>query len=282
MIHILDYFSSLIQEETTIPLFEAALTIAQDTYPQIDLAAVQAEVDTFASKLQKRLPPDCSALQKLRMLNHFFYRELGFSCNTNHYYDPDNSYLHQVIRKRRGIPISLAMVYMELAQNIGLPVDGIAFPGHFLMKLSMPSGVIIIDPINGASLSREELEERITPYIDTDLRPDDTPKETPLARYLQAASARVILVRMLHNLKSIFLEDQDWARIMGVNERLVILLPDDVMERRDRGLTYAHMEYPLAAVRDLEAYLAQRPYAADAEALRIQVAQLREMGKRLH
>ncbi len=278
MINTLDYFSSLIQEDATIPLFEAALTIAQDAYPHIDLAAVQIEVDTLASKLQQRLPPDCSALQKLRMLNHYFYRELGFACNTNHYTDPDNSYLHQVIQRRRGIPISLAVVYMELAENIGLTIQGIAFPGHFLMRFSVPSGAIIIDPLNGESLSREILEERLIPYLDH----RDYSNEIPLATYLQAASARSILIRMLHNLKAVFLDTQDWSRVMDVNERLVILLPEDMTERRDRGLAYAKLDCPLAAMRDLEAYLASRPYAPDAPELRLQVTQLRDVCKRLN
>lgn len=278
MLNFLDYFSSLVQEDDTIPLFEAALTIAQDAYPKLDLAAVHAEVDTLASKLQQRLPSDYSTVQKLRMLNHFFYRELGFACNTNNYYDPDNSYLHQVIHKRRGIPISLAVVYIELAHNIGLNIKGVAFPGHFLMKLSVQSGDIIIDPINGASLSREVLEERLTPYFGN----QEYSTEIPLTTYLQAVSARTILARMLHNLKSIFLENQDWSRLMGVSERLVMLLPDDIIERRDRGLAYANLECPLAALQDLEAYLADRPYASDAPALHEKVAQLREACKRLN
>src|SRR3546814_7075102 len=107
----------------------------------------------------QRLPGDASDTQKLLMLNHYFYNQLGVSGNVNDYYHPDNSYLHRVLETRRGIPISLAVLYMELAQQIRLNVRGISFPGHFLMKLSVQSGDIILDPFNGASLSREELEE---------------------------------------------------------------------------------------------------------------------------
>jgi regulator of sirC expression with transglutaminase-like and TPR domain len=278
MLKSLDYFAALVRQDDSIPLFEAALAIAQDADPAMDLIEPQAEIDTLAAKLLRRLPSDASHLQKLRMLNHYFYRELGFGGNVNDYYDPDNSYLHRVIHTRRGIPISLAVVYMELAQQIGLNVKGISFPGHFLMKLSVQSGDIILDPFNGASLSREELEERLEPYVEQQAYAADM----PLAAHLQAAGPREILVRMLRNLKSLFVEHQQWQRLLGVQKRLVILLPDEIAERRDRGLAYANLECPQAALRDLESYLAKRPYAADAEVLRSKLPELREASRKLN
>jgi regulator of sirC expression with transglutaminase-like and TPR domain len=278
MIKALDYFASLVQQDDSIPLFEAALAIAQDVDPQLDLSAAQAEVDILASKLQRRLASDASSVQKLRMLNHFFYHELGFAGNVNDYYDPDNSYLHRVISTRRGIPISLAVVYMELAQQIGLNVKGISFPGHFLMKLSVQSGDIVLDPFSGVSLSREELEERLEPYF----KQQGYPSEIPLGSYLQAAPPRDILVRMLRNLKALFVEHMRWQRVLGVQQRLVILLPDEITERRDRGLAYANLECPQAALRDLEAYLKERPHASDAELIRSRLPELREACKRLN
>lgn len=274
----LDYFASLVQEDDSIPLFEAALAIAQDIDPQLDLAATQAEVDILAAKLRRRLAPDASNVQKLRMLNHFFYRELGFAGNVNDYYDPDNSYLHRVISTRRGIPISLAVLYMELAQQIGLDVKGISFPGHFLMKLSIQSGDIVLDPFNGVSLSREELEERLEPYFEQ----HSYPGAIPLSYYLHAAHPREILVRMLRNLKTLFVEHMRWQRVLGVQQRLLILLPDEITERRDRGLAYANLECPQAALADLEAYLSERPYAPDAELLRSKLPELREASRRMN
>lgn len=274
----LDYFSSLVREDDSIPLFEAALAIAQDVDPHLDLAATQAEVDTLAATLQRRLAPDASSIQKLRLLNHFFYRELGFAGNVNNYYDPDNSYLHRVIDTRRGIPISLAVLYMELAQQIGLNIKGISFPGHFLMKLTVQAGEIVLDPFNGASLSREELEERLEPFFEQ----EDISEVTPLSYYLQAADSRQILVRMLRNLKMLFIEHERWQRVLGVQQRLIILLPDDIVERRERGLAYANLDCPQAALQDLEAYLTERPYAPDANALRSKLPELREASKRLN
>lgn len=274
----LDYFAALVQEDDIIPLFEAAAAIAQDVEPELDLVAVQLELDAFAARLKQRLPDDAAHLQKLRMLNHYFYNDLGFSGNVNDYYNPDNSYLHRVMSSRRGIPISLAVIYMELAQQVGLHVQGISFPGHFLMKLTIPAGQVVLDPFNGTSLSREELEERVQPYI----MQQDFPDDFQLNAYLAAASSRDILVRMLRNLKALFMQKENWQRLLQVQERLVVLLPRDITERRDRGLAFAHLDCPQAALQDLEAYIEQRPYAMDTAALRARLPELREAGRRLN
>ena len=277
MIQPLDYFAALVQHDDDIPLFEAALTLAQDAYPQLDLSAAQAEVDALAARVRRRLPNDAAPLQKIRTLNQFFYRELSFGGNLNDYYDPDNSYLHRVVKTRRGIPISLAIIYIEIAQQVGLDVKGISFPGHFLMRMSVPAGEIVLDPVNGDSLSREELEERLEPFVEHLRR-----SGIPLSNYIEAATPREVLVRMLRNLKSLFLERERWARLLAVQQRLLILLPGDLAERRDRGLAFANLDCPKSALEDFEAYLAQRPYAADADALRGKLPALREANRKLN
>ena len=274
----LDYFSSLVQEEKEIPLFEAALSIAQDDDPAIDLNQSQLEMDKLAVRLKRRLPEDIAQIPKLRLLNNFFYQELGFGGNLNDYYNPENSYLHKVLASRRGIPISLAVIYMELASQIGLNVKGISFPGHFLMKLSVSSGDIILDPVNGNSLSREELEERLEPYF----AQGRSANEPSLASYLTDASSRTILVRMLRNLKALFTEHPHWQQFLNVQQRLVILLPDEITERRDRGVAFANLDCPKAALNDIEAYLVERPQASDAVLLRQQVAHLRAASRKLN
>lgn len=278
MIKSLDYFASLVQEDKHIPLFEAALSIAQDDIPSLDLQECLLEIDRFAARLKRRFPADIAQIPKLRLLNNFFYQELGFAGNLNDYYNPDNSYLHKVLASRRGIPISLAVIYMELAQQIGLDVKGISFPGHFLMKLSVSSGDIILDPFNGASLSREDIEERLEPYFIAGRRPSDP----PLASYLEDASPRTILVRMLRNLKALFAEHPHWKQFLHVQQRLVILLPDEIAERRDRGLAYANLDCPQAALQDLEAYLDQCPQATDADSVRQRLPELRAATRRLN
>src|SRR5690606_25019123 len=164
------------------------------------------------------------------------------------------------------------------AQQIGLDVQGISFPGHFLMKLAVPAGQVVLDPLNGRSLTREELDERIQPY----LLQQDFPGDFQLNAYLSAASSREILVRMLRNLKTLFLEKENWQRLLQVQERLLLLLPHDICERRDRGLAFAHLECPQAALPDLEAYIAQRPHAMDTASLRARLSGLREAGGKLN
>lgn len=271
----LDYFASLVRQDDSIPLFESALTLGQDFYPEMDFAEEEMALDSLALKLRQRLPSDASQIQKLRMLNQFFFQELAFAGNVNNYYDPDNSYIHRVISTRRGIPISLAVVYIELAQQIGLDMKGVSFPGHFLMKLSVQSGEIVLDPMNGSSLSREELEERLEPFL-AHQQEEEFGDELPLAAYLRAAHPREILARMLRNLKAIFMESQRWQQVLDVQERLVILLPEEVTEKRDRGLAFANLGMAQAALEDLEAYLALRPYAEDAPNLREMLPDLRE------
>ena len=275
----LEYFASLVRQDDSIPLFESALTLGQDFYPEMDFGEQEVELDNLALKLRDRMPQDASQIQKLRMLNHFFFQEMAFAGNINNYYDPDNSYLHRVIATRRGIPISLAVVFIELAQQIGLDMKGVSFPGHFLMKLSVQSGEIVLDPMNGSSLSREELEERLEPYLERQQEQEDD-DELPLAAYLRAAHPREILARMLRNLKAIFMESQRWQQVLDVQERLVILLPEEVTERRDRGLARANLGLAQAALEDLEAYLALRPHADDAESLRDMLPDLREALRR--
>ncbi len=278
MIKPLDYFAALVQQDDAIPLFEAALSIAQDEDPALDLTACMVELDKLAIQLKRRLPSDVGQIPKLRLLNQFFYQELGFAGNVNDYYDPNNSYLHKVLLSRRGIPISLAVIYMELAQQVGLNVRGISFPGHFLMKLSVKNGDIILDPFNGASLSREELEERLEPYF---LQPQDS-ASLPMASLLEDAQPRVILVRMLRNLKALYAEQPRWQQFLNVQQRLVVLLPDEISERRDRGLAFANLDCPQAALQDLEAYLVRCPDASDAELLRDRLSDLRAATRKLN
>jgi regulator of sirC expression with transglutaminase-like and TPR domain len=164
----LEYFSSLVADDASLSLIEAAVSIAQDDYPDLDTQAVLADIDTLADRLRRRIPADAVPVQRLRWLNRYFFRELGFAGNVNDYYDPRNSYLHMVLSTRRGIPITLAVLYIELATQIGLTARGVSFPGHFLIKLRMHTGQqhgeVVIDPFTGHSLSREELDELLGPY----------------------------------------------------------------------------------------------------------------------
>ena len=269
----LEYFASLVQSDEHFPLFEAACSLAQDEYPELDIQQVLGDVDQLLARIKRRIPVDAPALQRLRLLSHFFYRELSFGGNVNDYYDPDNSYMNAVLRTRRGIPISLAVLWIELAQGLGLNARGVGFPGHFMVKINLPKGQVVIDPFNGQSLSREELSERIEPYKRRSGLVDEF--DVPLGLYLQAAPPREIIARMLRNLKEIHRSQQDWPRLIAVLDRLIILLPQAWPEYRDRGLAWATIGEAARAVPDLEIYLAQAEDALDLDSIAERVAELR-------
>jgi regulator of sirC expression with transglutaminase-like and TPR domain len=269
----------LLQAPSALAYF--ASLVAEDEHPTLDAQTVVGEIDRLAGRLKARLPVDAPALRRLRALNQYFFVELAFSGNVNNYYDRRNSYLHEVLATRRGIPITLALIYIEMAGQLGLEAIGVSFPGHFLVKLRMPQGEVVIDPFNGRSLSRDELDERLAPYRARHGLEGDF--EAPLGLFLQAAPARDVLARLLHNLKEIHRAAEDWPRLLAVQQRLVLLLPDAAEERRDRGLTWAELGRAAEAADDLAVYLTARPEADDARALRERLAELRRNGApRLH
>jgi regulator of sirC expression with transglutaminase-like and TPR domain len=269
----LDFFAALVNDDDQLPLLEAAVSIAQDEYPELDVQQVLGDVDQLLARLRRRLPTDSPPLQRLRALNQFFFRDLGFGGNVNHYYDPDNSHLHVVLRTRRGIPISLAVLWLELAQGMGLSARGVNFPGHFMVKVNLPRGQVVIDPFTGQSLSREDLAERLEPYKRRNGLVDDF--DVPVGLYLQSATPRDILARMLRNLKDIHTTHEDWPRLIQVLDRLIVLLPEAHTEYRDRGLAWAEKGEPRRAVGDLEHYLAHADDALDIDAVTQRVSELR-------
>ena len=272
----LEYFATLVAEDASLSLTEAAVAIAQAEYPQLDAQAVLADIDQCAHKLKQRIPPDAVPVQRLRWLNRFFFQEMGFAGNVNNYYDPGNSYLHTVLATRRGIPITLAVLYIELAGQIGLTARGVSFPGHFLVKLRMHTGgqqgEVVIDPFTGHSLSRDELDELLAPYKRN--RGLLGEFDAPLGLFLQSAPARDVVARMLRNLKEIHRTAEDWPRLLAVQQRLVVLLPQAWDERRDRGLALLELGQAGAARRDLGAYLEHAGDAPDRGAIAERLAAL--------
>ena len=261
----LDYFASLVERDVEFALFEAAISLAQDEYPELDVQTVLSEVDQLLSRVRRRIAADTGAVQKLRILNQFFFQDLGFAGNVNDYYDPDNSFIHILLHTRRGIPITLAVLWMELAQGLGWSVRGVGFPGHFLVKVNLPMGQVVIDPMDGKSLSREQLSERLEPYRRNSGLLDEL--ETPLGLYLQTAPSRDIVARMLHNLKQIHKAQSDWVRLLAVQERLIVLLPETWTEYRDRGLVHAQLGHTEQALADLECYLVHADESVNLDAI---------------
>ena len=269
----LQYFASLVQSDEHFPLLEAAISVAQDEYPDLDVQQVLGDVDQLLARLKRRLPADAPALQRLRALNQFFFRDLNFGGNVNDYYDPDNSYLNAVLKTRRGIPISLAVLWLELAVGMGLNARGVAFPGHFMVKVNLPKGQVVLDPFTGQSLSREDLAERLEPFRQRSGLVDEF--EVPIGLYLQSVPSRDIISRMLRNLKEIHKIQQDWQRLIAVQDRLIVLHPDAWSEYRDRGLALAAQGQASRAVPDLEIYLNHAEDALDLDVIADRLARLR-------
>ena len=271
----LEYFDALVADDDQFPLLEAAVAIAQDEAPELDVEAVLADVDALALRLKNRLASDAPPLHRLRLLNRYFFEELGFAGNVNDYHDPANSYLHQVLARRRGIPITLALLYMEIAGHVGLRAEGVSFPGHFLVKLRLPQGEVVIDPFSGRSLSRADLEERLDLVRQAGAMREAF--DVPLGLYLQAAGPRDIIARMLRNLRQIHQGRGDARRLLAVLDRQVVLEPEDWDTYRLRGDILDGLGRTEEAVFDWGLYLDHTPDAVDGDALqqRIQAARTR-------
>ena len=262
----LDYFATLVAEDDSLNLLEAAVSLAQDEHPRLDVQAALAEVDGWSRRLRERLAADAAPAERLRQLTRFFHGELGFAGNLNNYYAAENSFVHRVLETRRGIPITLAVLLLELAEQAGLRAAGVAFPGHFLVKCKVGLGEAVIDPFTGESLSASRLDERLAVYRQGSALPADM--ELPLEFFLRAATKRQILARMLRNLKEVHRAARDWPRLLAVQQRLVVLLPGDAAERRDRGLVFDALGDADSAASDLAFYLGAHADAPDAGGLR--------------
>ena len=253
--------------DADIPLFATALLIAKDEYPELDSAAYESRLQAYSRSIEKLVRGAPEAAQ-LRSINSFLFDELGFSGDDKDYYDPRNSYLNDVLDRRLGNPISLAVVQIELAQRLGVPLEGISFPGHFLVRLPLEEGIVVLDPYQkGRSLDAAELRQRARAHTDShDI--DDT----RLARMLEPASHRAILTRMLRNLKGVYIEREQWDKALRCCDRLLTLDAHQPTEYRDRGRCYLELGHVRAAREDWRRYLALMPQADDADAITLQLA----------
>ncbi len=258
------------QPDDALPLLETALLIARDEYPDLDPDLY----DTLAQSHAEHLRHEIDAIEawplKMAAINRHLFDELGYTGNHDEYYDPRNSYMNQVFERRLGNPVSLAMVQMEVARRLGVPLDGVSFPGHFLVRLPVDDGLLVMDPFNGGRpLGVDELRERAKPHLGGDI-PDDN----ALLHILNPASHRAILVRTLRNLHGVYAEREEWDRAARSADRVLKLTPDQPDALRDRGLAYLKMDYKAGAQRDLARYLHLSPEANDAKAMREQLVEL--------
>jgi len=261
--------------DDNVDLLRAALLIGADEYLNLDVAHHVATLDAWAQEIGGRVAPGTDEQIRIRQLNKFLFGELGFSGNTGEYYDPRNSYINEVLERRRGIPISLSLVYMELGRRLGLDLVGVSFPGHFLVKLPYGDGEVVIDPYNrGISLSAEDLTNRLRGVFDVDI-------ESP-APFLAAASNKHILIRMLANLKGIYQQQGKATKIIAIITKILLVDPDRVSEYRERGLMFNALECYNAALKDLQYYLNHAPDDEDTGDVRQLVFRLQEHHSRLN
>lgn len=255
------FYQEINQPDAQIDLAKAALYIAQEEYPDLDTAAYLNALDVMATEVEERLPVERYPLRVIQSLNQYLYDDLGYTGNTSDYYDPRNSFLNEVIDRRTGIPITISLIYLEIARRIDFPMVGINMPGHFLIRPEFEETGIFVDAFNrGEILFEQDCEERLTQIYGrpVQLQPDFT----------EPVSHRQLLTRMLTNLKFIYLNRKDLPKALAVVERILLLFPDAPMELRDRGLLHYQMGYKSKASQDLEIYLAMLPNAEDASVIR--------------
>ena len=270
-----DAFAEILRApDERIDLARCALLIAAEEYPALDIARYLARLDELAREVAPRLGQARTAAERVAVLNRFLFAERGFTGNREHYEDPRNSFLNEVLDRCAGIPITLSLVYIEVARRAGVEVDGVGFPGHFLVKHGTED-LIIVDAFFGTVLTHEECQIRLAAVLGAaaQLRPE---------LHLRKAGAREILVRLLGNLKVLYVRSADFGRALACCERILLVAPDTPHELRDRGLVYEKLECFGAAAADLERFLELAPDDESTAAVRERLASLRPRLRQLH
>ena len=273
-----DLSRSLLQRalaQRPVDLARAALAVAREEYPELDEGACLGRLDELAAGVLSGLPAGASAQRRLGRINAWLFHEQGFAGNREDYYDPRNSYLNEVLDRRLGIPLTLCILYMEVGKRCGLRVDGVGFPGHFLCKVQLDEGELVVDPFQrGQLLGMPELKQRLAAAVG-----DRVPFDP---RILRAAQPREILVRMLQNLRSVYQARNDMPRALSAVDRLLLLQPANTRGLRERAQLREQLGGGQAAAADLEKVLQLEPNAADAPELRARVRRLRDASKFLN
>jgi regulator of sirC expression with transglutaminase-like and TPR domain len=279
-----DHLAELLaREESAIDLARACLLIAQDAYPGLDVDGYLGEIERLAARLRGRLPEAADAEARIVALNEFLFADLGYTGNADHYYDPRNSYLNEVLDRRTGIPLTLSVLYLEIGRRIGLPLEGVSFPGHFLVRLQLRGSLLVLDPFSGGEPQSEaDLRARLRRVIPEGATGPVPLEELPLEQFLEPAGKRQILARLLRNLKGIYREADKPERLLEVLNRMRVVAPEAHGELRERGLLYQRLECYRAALKDLADYAALEPDAPDAEEMRARVLDLSAICARLN
>ncbi len=252
-----------------IDLAAAALWIAAEEQPGLDPALWLARLDEMAAALRPRLDGVGGDLDRVALLAGFLADDVGLRGNAEDYYDPRNSLLNEVLGRGLGIPITLAVVYIEVGRRAGVPLDGVGFPGHFLLRHARRPG-LLFDPFDrGRRLTEGDCRGMLERLSGGSLAFEP--------RLLKVAGPRHILIRMLNNLRRVYLHRGEFLRTIAALDRVLLLDPDDVGARRDRGLLSLRWGDPAGGIGDLERYLVLEPEAPDHAAIE---GLIREAGTR--
>ena len=269
---------SLSRPDDEVDLGEAALLLACLEYPTLDIAHYLKRFDVLAEQLQQGIEADADIPERILALNQFLFHEQGFAPNLQNFYDPRNSFLNDVLERKTGIPITLSIVYIEVARRIGLPTVGVSFPGHFLVKIPLEKGDIVLDPFaGGRPMTESALLERLKPIYG-----DLAPAAISLEPFLVPAQKKEILVRMLRNLKAIYLHKRIFDKALCVLNDILAIVPAVPQELRDRGQVYEQLECFRAASEDYERYLELQPSAPDLFDIRERLIGLKTQSARLN
>ena len=266
-------FAALVQADVNdeaIDLLRASLTIARTEYPDLDLRNYVNRVEALASKVRSSLSADDSVLDIIHALYRVLFHEMGFRGNREDYYDPRNSFLNEVLERRLGIPITLSVLYMEVARRVGLPLVGVGMPGHFLLKVYDVEGrQILIDPFNnGVMLNEADCERRMTEVYAGELRfkPE----------FLLPVSRRQILTRMLNNLRHIYMSVRQFKKTLAIVDLVLAIYPRSPEDVKQRAMLRFSVGQLAGAVSDLEQFLKMNPEASDADEIRQTVMGIRK------
>lgn len=261
-------FAELVQSPAPeIDLATGALLVAASEYPQLAVEPYLRRLDLLAERVRDRTWSETSTLVRLQELSHVLFVEEGFRGNSEAYYDPRNSFLNDVLDRKIGIPITLSVVFLEVGWRVGLPLAGISFPGHFLVRYAGEAINLLIDPFAEGQVRFEDEAQQLLDSVYggmVRLRPE----------FLQPASTRDILYRILTNLKGIYLNARDNPRALATVEQLLLIRPTAAGEFRDRGMLLARAGRPEEAIADLERYLDFAPAAPDATRVRSLIREL--------
>jgi len=262
-------FASEVQkadEEMNLAL--ATLLVAQEEYPQLPVGRYLGHLDLLAEETQDRLDGETAPLLVLQEVLNTLFRRHAFRGNREAYYDPRNSFLNDVLDRGLGVPLTLGIVLLEVGWRLGLPLEGVNFPGHFLVRFHGDAVDLLVDPYDGGALRfQDQAQELLDRVYGGMVRVHDS--------FLKAAHRREMVVRLLTNLKSVYLNVQDHARALATVERILLLRPIAAGEIRDRGVILARMGRRDEALEQLEAYLNAVPEAADSQRIQGMVEELR-------